>query len=130
MKNISKYALYGFSILGVLASILALFSDDYDTILYVTYVACVIAVVLALLSGVYTSMQKPGSLKQTLIGLGAFAIIAIVSYLFSSDEVLPMYGKISAGEARFVDVQLISMYILCIGSVVAIVYSSIVKFIK
>lgn len=130
MKNLPKYVLYGASILGVLSALLAFGNDDYDTILIVSYLLTVVSVIMAIAGGVYSSMQKPGSLKQTIMGLGIFAVIALVSYLFSSDEVLPMYGNISAGESRFVDVQLISMYLLCIASVGAIAYSSVSKYFK
>lgn len=130
MKNLPKYVLYGASILGVLTSVLVFANDDYDSIIYLSYLLTVVAVILAVLSGVYTSTQKTGSLKEMGIGLGVFAVIALISYLFSSDEVLPMYGNISAGEARFVDVQLISMYILCLASVGAIAYSSVSKYFK
>lgn len=130
MKSLPNILLYGASALGVLASVLAFVNDDTDTILYLTYFLSILAIILAVVSGVYASTQKSGSLKQTIIGLGAFFLIALISYLFSSDEVLPIYGNISASESRFVDVQLISMYVLCVISILAIAYASVVKFIK
>lgn len=130
MKNLPNILLYGASALGVIASILVFVNDDTDTILYLTYFLSAVAILLALISGIYASTQSPGSIKKTIIGIGSFVVIAVVSYLFSSDEVLPMYGNISAGISRLVDVQLISMYILCAVSALAIVYSSVVKFIK
>ncbi len=129
MPSISKIVYYAIIVLGIIG-VLMVANYNYDFILYVCYAIGIIGSILMFLSSIYSSMLKPGSLKKSLLGVVVLGVIVVMSYLFSSDEILPMYGNISSSESRLVDVQLITLYILMILSVLSIVYSAIVKTIK
>lgn len=105
-----------------------------DPMAYVTYVIfglTLASVVVFVLLNLFTNT---GSLKSTLIGVGAFAAVLIVAYVLSSgsDAGQYMYNGAPAteGESHLVGAGLVAFYILIIGAAGAMLLSGIKKITK
>lgn len=101
----------------------------FEPLAYVSYIVLALTVVLVVffvLKGLFTNGS---TLKKTLISVGAFALVAIVSYVLASGQVTDMGdGKIlSAGGSKLVGAGLNMFYILGIVSIVTMVLSGVKK---
>ncbi|MBA6151681.1 hypothetical protein [Gelidibacter maritimus] len=105
-----------------------------DPMLYVTYVIFALTILLVLIFVLQNLFTNTGSLKSTLIGVGAFAGVLIISYILSSgsDAGDYFYNGVPAteGEAHMVGAGLVAFYILIIGAAVAMLLSGIKKISK
>lgn len=128
--SILLYVLLGLSaILGVL-----FYSDSIgsDLIIYWCYTLFFLGAAAAIVLPIINLGKNPGGGKTALIGLISLAVVFLIAYLLSGDEMLPKYEKFIDGpsDSKFVGMGLIAFYILAIGAVGAVVYSSISKLIK
>ena len=105
-----------------------------DPMLYITYIIFAMtlaAVVIFVLLNLFTDT---GSLKGTLIGVGAFVGVLIISYILSSgsDAANYMYNGAPAteGESHLVGAGLVAFYILIVGAALAMMLSGVKKLIK
>ena len=105
-----------------------------DPMLYIAYVVFAItlaAVVIFVLLNLFTDT---GSLKNTLIGVGAFVGVLVISYVLSSgsDAGNYMYNGAPAteGESHMVGAGLVAFYILIVGAALAMMFSGVKKIIK
>jgi membrane protease YdiL (CAAX protease family) len=105
-----------------------------DPMAYVTYIIFALTLAFVLFFVLQNLFVNTASLKSTLIGVGAFAAVLVISYVLSSgsDAVDYQYNGAPAteGEARLVGAGLISFYILIIGAAAAMMLSGIKKIIK
>lgn len=106
-------------------------SSILDPMIYVTYVIFALTVFLVLIFVVQNLFTKRGSLKSTLIGVGAFAVVLVIAYALSSGSDAGNYyyngAPATEGEAHMVGAGLIAFYILIIGAAVAMLLSGIKK---
>ena len=72
------------------------------------------------------------SLKGTLIGLGAFLAVVVISFLLASGEETPMRdGEVlSASASRWVETGIYAFYLLALIAVGAMVFSGVKKLAK
>ena len=105
-----------------------------DPMLYITYIIFAMtlaAVVIFVLLNLFTDT---GSLKGTLIGVGAFLGVLVISYILSSgsDAANYMYNGAPAteGESHLVGAGLVAFYILIVGAALAMMLSGVKKLIK
>ena len=103
--------------------------EGLDPLMYIAYITLAIVllfVVIFVLKGVFA-----GNLKKTLLSLGAFLAIVIVSYVMSSGSVegLPLLEgePISESGSKWVSTGLNTFYILAIGAIGAMVLSGLKK---
>ena len=103
--------------------------EGVDPLLYLAYITLAIVVlfvVIFVLKGIFA-----GDLKKTLLVIGAFLVIVIVSYLMSSDSVegLPLLDgqPISESTSKWVSTGLNTFYILAIGAIGSMVLSGVKK---
>ncbi|OUR94710.1 hypothetical protein A9Q87_03485 [Flavobacteriales bacterium 34_180_T64] len=78
-------------------------------------------------------VTNTGSLKSTLIGLGAFVGVLVIAYVLSGgDTNVYKYNGIEAtsGQSQMVGAGLIAFYILICASAVTMLFSGIKKMIK
>lgn len=105
-----------------------------DPIAYVAYFILGITLLVVLVFVIKNLLTNTGSLKNTLISIGAFAAVLIISYALSSgsDGNTYLYNNIPAteGESHMVGAGLIAFYILIIGAAVAMMLSGVKKMIK
>ena len=103
-----------------------------DPMAYVAYVILGITLLFVLyfvLKNLFTS----GSLKGTLIGVGAFAAVLVIGYLVSGgDPTVYKYNGLPAtpGESQMVGAGLVAFYILMVAAAAAMVLSGIKKMVK
>lgn len=105
--------------------------EGVDPLIYIAYITLAIVllfVVIYVLKGIFT-----GNLKKTLLSIGAFLAIVIVSYMMSSGSVegLPLLDgePISESGSKWVSTGLNAFYILAIGAIGAMALSGIKKLI-
>ena len=108
---------------------------DYGTVSYIIYLAqfiLLITVLITLFFSLKNLAGDKGNLKKSLMFIGAFAVVILVAYLFSSGEETPMQdGKIlSAGGARMVETGIRTFYFLTIIAIGAMAFHSVKKLIK
>jgi len=103
--------------------------EGVDPLIYIAYITLAIVllfVVIFVLKGIFA-----GNLKKTLISIGAFLVIVIVSYVMSSGSVegLPLLEgePISESGSKWVSTGLNTFYILAIGAIGAMVLSGLKK---
>lgn len=105
-----------------------------DPMAYVTYIIFALTLASVLIFVLLNLFTDTSSLKNTLIGVGAFAAVLVISYIVSSgsDAGNYMYNKVPAteGEAHMVGAGLIAFYILIFGAVAAMLLSGIKKITK
>lgn len=108
--------------------------DTYDIMLYVSYLLIALGVVLAIIMPLIKSMGNPKSLLKTVVGIIGIAILFIIAYSISSNEVLPKFEadpfNLTPGGSQLVGGFLITTYILFIFAIVGIVFTEFNKIIK
>lgn len=119
---------------AIKASALSGDSSIIDPMAYVTYIIfflTLISVVIFVLLNLFTNTR---TLKSTLIGVAAFAVVLVISYFLSSGSDAGNYyydgAPATVGEAHLVGAGLIAFYILIIGAAAAMLFSGIKKITK
>ena len=126
-----KYVAYALGIIGSLFALLIIAGNDgmIDNLLYVTYVVQGLILVLVLIyviKGLFA-----GDLKKTLITVGLFLGILVVSYIMSSGtdlDLVPFNEKglnITEGISKNVGAGLNAFYFLGIMAVLSIAFSGV-----
>ncbi|GCC51692.1 hypothetical protein SanaruYs_19200 [Chryseotalea sanaruensis] len=103
-----------------------------DIGLYITYFLFAVAVAAAVGMPLVNAGKSPGSMKKSLIAVGALVVLFAVSYGLSGSGVTPEQAVkgITESSSKLIGAGLTMLY-LCMGiSVVAIIYSEISKAIK
>lgn len=104
-----------------------------DFMSYVAYVVLFIILLSVIIFVFKNLFSNTGSLKNTLIGIGAFLAVLIVSYAVSGgDTMVYKYGGNPAteGESHLVGAGLIAFYVLILTAAGAMLFSGIKKLIK
>lgn len=104
-----------------------------DNMAYVAYLIFVIVLVFVIGFVIKNLFTDTGSLKSTLIGLGAFVAILVISYVLSGGD--PTVYKHSEGIAtetasHLVGAGLVAFYILGILAIGSILFTGVKKLIK
>ena len=105
-----------------------------DPISYVTYIIFTLTIGFVLFFVIQNLFTNTKNLKGTLIGVGAFLAVLIVSYVASngSDAGRFMYDGVPAteGESHLVGAGLIAFYILMVAAIAAVLLSGLKKISK
>ena len=105
-----------------------------DPMAWLTYIIFGLSIAFVLFFVVKNLFTNTGSLKSTLIGVGAFLAVLIIAYLTSSgdDASNYMYNGVAAteGESHMVGAGLNAFYILIVGAAAAMIFSGIKKIAK
>jgi len=108
---------------------------DFGSVSYIIYLAQVVLAITVLLSLCF-SLKNLASDKQKMIGslkaIGAFLVVLVVAYLFSSGEETPLQDGefLSASGARWVETGIRMFYFLTVIAVGAMGFGSVRKLIK
>ncbi|RIA10886.1 hypothetical protein OE09_2765 [Flavobacteriaceae bacterium MAR_2010_72] len=105
-----------------------------DPIAFVAYIILGLTLVFVLFFVLKNLFTNTGSLKNTLVGVGAFAAVLVVSYILSggSDAGNYFYNGVAAteGQSHMVGAGLIAFYILICSAAAAMLLSGVKKMIK
>ena len=108
---------------------------DFGSVSFIIYLAQLTLAITVLLSLGF-SIKNLASDKQKMIGslkaIGAFLVVLVLAYLFSSGEETPLQDGelLSASGARWVETGIRMFYFLTIIAVGAMLSGSIIKLIK
>ncbi len=128
--SIVLYVLLGVSaLLGVLFYLDAI---STDMIIYWCYTLFFLGAAAAIVLPLINLAKNPAGGKAALIGLIALVLVFVISYVIAGDEMLPKYEAFIDGpeDSKMVGMGLIAFYILSLGAIGAVVYSSVSKLIK
>lgn len=102
-----------------------------DPMAWVTYAIFILTVGFVIVFVLKNLFTDTGSLKNTLIGIGAFAVVLIIAYLLSSgaDAGKYMYDGIPATtmESHLAGAGLIAFYILIVAAAGSMIWTGIKK---
>ncbi|MFI8378453.1 hypothetical protein [Leeuwenhoekiella sp. NPDC079379] len=100
--------------------------------IYIAYAAFAVALVFVVIFVVKNIFTGGSSLKGTLIGLGAFLAVVVISFLLASGEETPLRdgGSLSASASRWVEAGIYAFYILAVVAIGAMVFSGVKKLAK
>ncbi len=106
--------------------------DIFDFALYAGYLLFIVALLSGVILPLVKSLDNPKSLLKSGIGVGALLAIFLVAFLVSKGDVSAVAQKfeITATGSKVIGATLTTVYILGIGSIVAIIYTEIAKIIK
>ena len=102
-----------------------------DLQLGLTYGLAGIMVAAMIFSPIYGVVVDPKSIKGILIAFGAFAVIALLAYIFSPGATLPQEMLDNVGIDQKIesicDFQVMFLYIMVALTVLSIIYSAVAK---
>ena len=96
----------------------------WNIALYLSYILIAVCTVAAIVLPLIKAFGDPNSLKNIGMGVGALAVIFIISYFLADNSA---YEKASSGTSQVVGAGLITMYIFAAIAVVGIVITEIKK---
>ena len=108
---------------------------DYGSVSYIILLAqfiLLIAVSISLFFSIKNLASDKQNLKKSMMGIGAFLLVILIAFLFSSGVETPMKdGEVlSASGARWVETGIRTFYFLTAIAIGAMVFSSVKKLIK
>ena len=147
--NIQKITTYSVSALGILGAVFVLMivakgddaiemsamQGDFGSVTPIILLAQIILAITILIT-VFFSIKNLASdkekLKSSLMSIGAFLVVLIAAFIFSSGEETPMQdgAVLSANGARLVETGIKMFYFLTVIAIAAMSYGSIRKLIK
>lgn len=102
-----------------------------DPMAYVTYIIFAMTVLFVLFFVLKNLFTDTSSLKSTLIGIGAFAVVLVIAYVMSSGSDAGNYmyngAPASATESRLAGAGLIAFYILIVGAAASMIWAGVKK---
>ncbi|HMP99708.1 MAG TPA: hypothetical protein PKC24_07995 [Cyclobacteriaceae bacterium] len=106
--------------------------DFVDIGLYIGYLLFFACAGFAIVWPLINSISEPKALVKSGIGVGAIILVFIISYAISGNETKAEFIAmgVDEGMSKTLGGILITMYILLFGSILAIIYTEIVKAFK
>ncbi len=106
--------------------------DFVDIGLYIGYLLFFACAGFAIVWPLINSIGQPKALIKSGIGVGAIVLIFVISYLISGSSTKAEFIAmgVDEGMSKVLGGILITMYFLLFGSIIAIIYTEIVKAFK
>jgi uncharacterized membrane protein YozB (DUF420 family) len=100
-----------------------------NILLYLTYVLIGVATIAAIVFPIITLAGDMKKAKRALLGIGAVAVVFVLSYIVSDGTVLDSYIKydVTEGVSKMVGAVLIMTYILGLGAILSAIAGEILK---
>jgi hypothetical protein len=134
IANITKWVLYVLLILSALPGILYYVKAiSTDAFLNWGIFMLILGVAVIIIAPIYTIIVNPKNLVKMLISVVILVVILAISYGFAKNQLTPLQletYKISAETSKLVGMGLIASYITFGLSILAILYSGIMKLFK
>ncbi len=98
--------------------------------LYVGYIVLILTIAVTLVFSIKGLFE--GNLKETLISIGAIAVVVLIAYLFTSGEPYPTRDGtiLPAGTVHWISAGLVMFYIMAIVAIGSMLYGGIRKLTK
>jgi len=108
--------------------------DAYDIMLYATYLLAVVGTILSIVMPLLKSLDNPKGLMKSGLGVLGLAILFVICYSLSSNEVLPKFEgspfNLTPGLSQFIGGMLVMTYILTVVAILSIVVTELTKAVK
>jgi uncharacterized membrane protein YjfL (UPF0719 family) len=108
--------------------------DSIDIFIYVAEIMIIVGALIAIVMPLIKSLDNPGSLLKTAIGVAILVVVFFIAYSISDGDVLPKYAaepfNLTPGMSKFVGGSLITVYGLFIIAILGIVLTEINKAVK
>jgi len=134
LSKIVSWVLYALLAVSALLTIL-FYTNNLDSASFIQWgiILVIAAAVIAIASPVYGFILNPGNIVKMLISIGIVAVIAVISYSLAgntfSDLRLEVLG-VTEQTSKWVGMGLLFTYITAALSILAIIYSNIMKIFK
>tara|TARA_R110002049_G_scaffold279949_2_gene459129 strand:+ start:23906 stop:24331 length:426 start_codon:yes stop_codon:yes gene_type:complete len=137
MYKIIKYLAYALGIIGAVFALMIMAGDEStadsmgNNVLYVTYVVLALAILLVLIYVVKGLFS--GDIKKTLITVGIFAAIIVISFAISSGtdlDLTPFTSKgadVTESTSKYVGAGLYTFYILAVLAIGSMLLAGVKK---
>ncbi|MFH4968488.1 hypothetical protein V8G61_09820 [Gaetbulibacter sp. M240] len=137
LQKIIKIVAFALAILGAILALMIMGADEgtegnlVSNMLYVSYV--VLAIVLTLVVIFVVKGLFSGNIKKTLLTVGAFLLIVLISYSVSSGTDLDLTKFTAKGQdvseqaSRYVGTGLYTFYVLAVIAILSMLLSSVKK---
>jgi len=135
LHKIFKIVVLILSLVGVIFGIMIISGSDaqIDNMMYVAYTVFIVALIFVVLFTLKNTLSNPETLKGTLMGLGAFALVGLLCYFVLANGVeTPLRdGEVlSANGSKLVGAGLYMFYALVIIACGSMLFSGVKKMIK
>jgi len=134
IANISRWVLYVLIILSAIPGIL-FYAKVMSTDAFLDWgkIMLFLGVAVIILAPVYTIIMNPKNLIKMLVSIVILAVILVISYGIATNHLTPLQletYEVTAETSKLVGMGLIATYITFGLSVIAILYSGIIKLFK
>ena len=142
-QKIFKYTALVFGVIGLILQVVILnqgddtiklnaLSGDYgivSTMVTLALIVLAITVSLTLIFSITNLASDPKKLKKALLSIGAFGVVVLVAFLFSSGTETPLKDGdiLSAAGSRWIETGLRTFYFLVFIAVGAMLYTGIIR---
>ena len=142
-QKILKYTALVFGVIGLILQVVILnqgddtiklnaLSGDYgvvSTMVTLALIVLAITVSLTLIFSITNLASDPKKLKKALLSIGAFGVVVLVAFLFSSGTETPFKDGdiLSAAGSRWIETGLRTFYFLVFIAVGAMLYTGIIR---
>ncbi len=143
MQKIFKYTALVFGFIGLILQVVILnqgddtiklnaLSGDYgvvSTMVTLALIVLAITVSLTLIFSITNLASDPKKLQKALLSIGAFGVVVLVAFLFSSGTETPLKDGdiLSAAGSRWIETGLRTFYFLVFIAVGAMLYTGIIR---
>jgi len=103
-----------------------------DILIPVGEILVIVGALASIILPLINALKDPKDLMKSLMGVGVLAVIFLISYGVSGNEVTALYTefKVDAGLSKLIGGSIIMCYILGVISIIGIVVNGFVKFIR
>ena len=142
-QKIFKYTALVFGVIGLILQVVILNQGDdtiklnalsgnygvVSTMVTLALVVLAITVSLTLIFSITNLASDPKKLKKALLSIGAFGVVVLVAFLFSSGTETPLKDGdiLSAAGSRWIETGLRTFYFLVFIAVGAMLYTGIIR---
>jgi uncharacterized membrane protein len=146
IQKITKYVALVLGVLGLVFQVTILskgddviemdgLAGDFSSVspmITLALVILAIVVLITLISSLAALASNPNKLKKALISIAAFALVVVISFLFSEGVETPLKDgeMLSASGSRWVGTGLRTFYILAIVAIGSMLFSGAKRFFK
>lgn len=135
MHKIFKILAFVLAIAGIIFAVLIANGSEsqISSMLYVAYVTLAIVLISAVLFSLINLFSNPATLKNTLISVGAFLLLALICYfVFAQGVETPLKegGSLSASGSKLIGAGLYLFYALILIAAGLMLFTGVKKMIK
>jgi len=135
MHKIFKIVAFVLAIAGIIFTAMLASGNESQigSVLYVAYAVLIIVLASVIIFTLVNTLSNPANLKSTLMGVGAFALLALICYfVFANGVETPLKegGVLTVGESQLVGAGLYMFYFLIAIAGGSMLLAGIKKMIK